>query len=185
MIDKALGSCEHRMHTAIDVLKRELGSIRAGRASPALLDRVQVDYYGSPTAISAMATVSVPDPRTLLIQPWDKTQINAIAKAIQKSDLGITPNSDSSGIRLAIPQLNEERRRELVRQVHKRAEEAKVAIRNCRRDALDELKKFQRDQHLSEDEVRRAEQRLQKLTDQMIAQTDQEALRKEREVLEV
>ena len=185
MIDKALGSCEHRMHTAIEVLKRELGSIRAGRASPALLDRVQVDYYGSPTAISAMATVSVPDPRTLLIQPWDKTQVNTIVKAIQKSDLGITPNSDSSGIRLTIPPLNEERRRDLVKQVHKRAEEAKVAIRNCRRDALDELKKLQKDQHLSEDEVKRAEQRLQKLTDQMIAQTDQEALRKEREVLEV
>src|SRR5437763_17005228 len=150
MTDKALGSWEHRMHTAIDVLKRELGSIRAGRASPTLLERVQVDYYGTPTAISALASVSVPDPRTLLIQPWDKTQVNAIAKAIQKSDLGITPNTDSTGVRLVIPPLNEERRRDLVKQVHKRAEEAKVAIRNCRRDALEDLKRMQKDQHLSE-----------------------------------
>ena len=173
------------MHTAVDVLKGELASIRTGRASPALLDRLQVDYFGTPTPISAMATVSVPDARLLLIQPWDKTQVNVIAKAIQKSDLGLTPSTDGTAVRLVIPPLNEERRRELVKQVHRRAEESKVAIRNCRRDAQGELKKLQKDQHVSEDEVKRALDRLQKLTDAAIAQADEAAQRKEREVLEV
>ncbi len=185
MVDKVLSSCEHRMHTAVDILKRELASIRAGRASPALVERLQVDYFGTPTPLAQLATVSVPEPRMLLIQPWDKTQVNAIAKAIQKSDLGLNPSTDSNVVRLVLPPLTEERRKELVKQVHKRAEEAKVAIRNCRRDAQDELKKLQKEQHLSEDEVKRAQERLQKLTDAAIAQVDEAAQRKEREVLEV
>ena len=171
--------------TAIDVLKRELGSIRAGRASPALLDRVQVDYYGAPTAISAMATVSVPDPRTLLIQPWDKSQVNTIVKAIQKSDLGITPNSDSTGIRLSIPPLNEERRRDLVKQVHKRAEEAKVAIRNIRREANEEVKKLEKDGELSQDETHRLQNEVQKLTDKYTGLIEEVLEKKEKEILEV
>ncbi len=173
------------MHSAIEVLKRELGSIRTGRASPALVERLQLDYFGTLTPLNALATVSVPEPRVLLIQPWDKTQVGAIAKLIQKSDLGLMPSSDSNAVRLVIPPLNEERRKDLVKQVHKRTEEAKVAIRNCRRDSQDELKKLQKDQHVSEDQVRRAQERLQKLTDSSIQQADEAAQRKEREVLEV
>jgi len=173
------------MQSAIEVLKRELGSIRAGRASPVLVERIQVDYFGTATPIQQMASVSVPEPRVLLIQPWDKTQISPIAKAIQKSDLGITPSTDANVVRLVLPPLTEDRRKDLVKQVHKRSEEAKVSIRNVRRDAQDELKKLQKDQHVSEDEVKRAQERLQKLTDQYIAETDQTAQAKEREILEV
>jgi ribosome recycling factor len=185
IIDGVISSCEHRMHTAIDVLKRELGGIRAGRANPTLVERITVEYYGTATPLSQLATVSVPEPRVLVIQPWDKTQVGAVAKAIQKSDLGITPSSDANVVRLVIPPLTEERRRELVKQVHRRAEEAKVAIRNCRRDAQEDLRKLQKEQHLSEDDVKRSQERLQKLTDGMIAQVDDTAARKEREVQEV
>jgi len=173
------------MHAAIEVLKRELGGIRAGRASPTLVERITVDYYGTATPLSQVANVSVPEPRVLLIQPWDKTLVSAVSKAIQKSDLGITPSTDANAVRLAIPPLTEERRRDLVKQVHKRAEEAKIAIRNCRRDAQEDLKKLQKDQHLSEDDVKRAQERLQKLTDSMIGQVDDATHRKEREVQEV
>jgi ribosome recycling factor len=173
------------MHAAIEVLKRELGGIRAGRASPTLVERITVDYYGTATPLSQVANVSVPEPRVLLIQPWDKTLVGAVSKAIQKSDLGITPSTDANAVRLAIPPLTEERRRDLVKQVHKRAEEAKIAIRNCRRDAQEDLKKLQKDQHLSEDDVKRAQERLQKLTDSMIGQVDDATHRKEREVQEV
>jgi ribosome recycling factor len=185
MIDDVIGSCEHRMQTAIDVLKRELGAIRTGRASPALVERLQIDYYGTPTPLNSLATVSVPEARVLLIKPWDRSQVGVIAKAIQKSDLGLTPSTDVDAVRLTIPSLNEERRRDLVKQVHKRAEEAKVAIRNCRRDAVDDLKKLQKDQHVPEDQVRRGTERLQKLTDSSIVSVDETAQRKEREVLEV
>jgi ribosome recycling factor len=173
------------MQTAIDVLKRELSAVRTGRASPALVERLQIDYYGTPTPLNSLATVSVPEPRVLLIKPWDRSQVGVIAKAIQKSDLGLTPSTDVDAVRLTIPALNEERRRDLVKQVHKRAEEAKVAIRNCRRDAVDDLKKLQKDQHVPEDQVRRGTERLQKLTDSNIVAVDETAQRKEREVLEV
>lgn len=185
MTEDVLKSCEHRMQQAVEVLKRELGTIRTGRASPSLVERLQVDYFGTPTPLSAMATLSVPEPRMLIIQPWDKSQVNVIAKAIQKSDLGITPNVDGTAVRLIIPALTEQRRKDLVKQVHKRAEEAKVAIRNCRRDGQDDLKKLQRDQHVSEDDVKRAQDRLQRLTDQHIALADDTSHRKEREVMEV
>lgn len=182
--DKIYKDCEHRMHKAVEVLQRELNSIRTGRASPSLLDRVQVEAYGVPSPLTAVASISVPEPRMIVIQPWDRRMIPAIEKAIQKSDLGLNPVSDGSVVRLAIPPLNEERRRELVKQVHKRAEEARVAVRNCRRDAVDELKKAEKASTLSEDEVKRGQDRLQKLTDSVIGQIDKIAQAKEREVME-
>lgn len=178
-------SAEHRMKRAVEILQRDLANIRAGRASPALLDRVLVDYYGTPTPITSLATVSVPEPRMLVIQPWDRSSLPAVEKAIQKSDLGLNPSSDGTVIRLVLPQLTEERRRELVKQVHRRAEEGRVAIRNIRRESHDELKKLEKEHHISEDELRRSSERLQKLTDSFIAQIDEIARRKEQEVLEV
>jgi ribosome recycling factor len=132
-----------------------------------------------------VATVSVPDARSLVIQPWDVSQIAAIEKAIQKSDLGLTPNSDGSVVRLSLPALNEERRRELVKMVHKRVEEARVAVRNCRRDAVDDIRKAEKDEHIPEDQVKRAQERLQKLTDELIKQVDEVGRRKEGEVMEI
>src|SRR5215208_2087563 len=133
MSDDVFGSAEHRMKRAVEILQRDYANIRTGRASPALLEKVQVDYYGTLTPINNLATVSVPEPRLIVVQPWDRTTISPIEKAIQKSDLGLNPSSDGTVIRLVLPQLTEERRRELVKTVHKRAEDAKVAIRNCRR----------------------------------------------------
>lgn len=185
MSDDVFGSAEHRMKRAVEILQRDYGNIRTGRASPALLDRVQVDYYGTPTPINNLATVSVPEPRMLVIQPWDRTTIGAIEKAIQKSDLGLNPNSDGTVIRLVLPQLTQDRRKELVKQVHKRAEEGKVAIRNIRREAQDDLKKREREGAISEDELKRSSDRLQKLTDSHVGQIDEIARRKEQEVMEV
>ena len=178
-------SAEHRMKRAVEILQRDLANIRAGRASPALLDKVLVDYYGTPTPITSLATVSVPEPRMLVIQPWDRSSLPAVEKAIQKSDLGLNPSSDGTVIRLVLPQLTEERRRELVKQVHRRAEEGRVAVRNIRRESHDELKKLEKEHQISEDELRRSLERLQKLTDSFIAQIDEIARRKEQEVLEV
>ncbi len=185
MIDETYQSAERKMKRAVEALQHDLATVRTGRASPALLERIQVDYYGAPTPLNAVATINVPEPRLLVIQPWDKKMLPAIEKAIQKSDLGLTPNSDGSVVRLVIPPLNEERRRELVKQVHKRVEDARVAVRNCRREALEELRKAERERHLSEDEVKRAQERLQKLTDSFIAQVDEVGRRKENEVMEV
>jgi ribosome recycling factor len=185
MIDEVHANTERRMKRAVEALQHDLASIRTGRASPALLERVSVDYYGAPTPLNGVATISVPEPRLLLIQPWDKKMLPVIEKAIQKSDLGLTPSSDGNVVRLPIPALNEERRRDLVKQVHKRTEEARVAVRNCRRDAIDELRKGERDKQISEDEVKRAQDRLQKLTDSYIAQLDEVGKRKESEVMEI
>ncbi len=185
MIDETYQTAERKMKRAVEALQHDLATVRTGRASPALLERIQVDYYGAPTPLNAVATINVPEPRLLVIQPWDKKMLPAIEKAIQKSDLGLTPNSDGSVVRLVIPPLNEERRRELVKQVHKRVEDARVAVRNCRREALEELRKAERERHLSEDEVKRAQERLQKLTDSFIAQVDEVGRRKENEVMEV
>src|SRR5438552_4010888 len=137
MADDVFASAEHRMKRAVEILQRDLGNIRTGRASPALLDKVQVDYFGAPTPVNNLATVTVPEPRLLVVQPWDRSTITAIERAIQKSYLGLNPSSDGTVIRLAIPQLNEERRRELVKQVHRRAEEGRVAVRNVRRETQD------------------------------------------------
>jgi ribosome recycling factor len=185
MSDDVFSSAEHRMKRAVEILQRDFGNIRTGRASPTLLEKVQVDYYGSPTPINNLATVNVPEPRLLVIQPWDRATVPAIERAIQKSDLGLNPSSDGTVIRLAIPQLNEERRRELVKQVHRRAEEGRVAVRNIRREAHDDLKKREREHEMSEDELKRSNDRLQKLTDNFIGQIDEVARRKEQEVLEV
>jgi ribosome recycling factor len=185
MIDEVHANTERKMKRAIEALQHDLAAVRTGRASPALLERVNVEYYGAATPLNGVATITVPEPRLILIQPWDKKMLPVIEKALQKSDLGLTPSSDGNVVRLPIPALNEERRRDLVKQVHKRLEEARVAVRNCRRDAIDDLRKGERDKQVSEDEVKRAQDRLQKLTDTFIAQVDEVGKRKESEVLEI
>jgi ribosome recycling factor len=185
MIDQVYETTERKMHRAVEVLQHDLSTVRTGRASPALLEKVQVDAYGTSMPLNGVASISVPEPRLLVIQPWDKKMLPSIEKAIQKSDLGLTPSSDGSVVRLNIPALNEERRRDLVKLVHKRVEEARVAVRNCRRDAVDDLRKAEREQHIPEDQVKRAQDRLQKLTDDMIKQVDEVGRRKEGEVMEI
>ena len=185
MLDDILKSAEHKMSRAVEILGQDLQSVRTGRASPALLDRIQVDYYGSPTPLNGVANITAPDPRLVVIQPWDKTMLGPIEKAIQKSDLGINPTNDGQVIRLALPQLTEERRKDLVKQVHHRAEEARVAVRNCRRDALDGLRKAEKDGGISAEDERRAQERLQKLTDQFVHKVEEVSKRKETEVMEV
>ena len=175
---------EDRMKKALEHLKRDFTTIRTGRATPALLDRIQVEAYGTCMPINQVGTVSVPEPRILVIQPFDKSLLGALEKAIQKSDLGINPTNDGIVIRLVLPPLTEERRKELVKQVRKRTEEGKVALRNIRRDALADLKK-QKDTGASEDEIKRAEQQLQKMTDKFIADFDAAVGVKEKEILEV
>lgn len=176
---------EHKMQKTIRVFKEELHSIRAGRANPALLDRISVEYYGTPTPLKQVASVSAPEPRLLVIQPYDKTAIQAIEKAITQSDLGINPSNDGKIIRLAIPQLTEERRKELIKIVKKNGEEAKVALRNERRDANDKLKKMQKSGELTEDDQKQAEDDVQKLTDKYIKIVDELITTKEKEMLEV
>jgi ribosome recycling factor len=185
MLDDILKTAEHKMTRAVEVLGHDLQSVRTGRAHPALLDKVQVDYYGTPTPLNGVANISAPDPRMVLVQPWDRTMLGPIEKAIQKSDLGINPNNDGQVIRLVLPQLTEERRKELVKQVHHRTEEARIAVRNIRRDALDHLRKAEKDGGISQEDERRAQERLQKITDQFIKKVDDVSKRKETEVLEV
>ncbi|MCK8488634.1 ribosome recycling factor [Paenibacillus sp. MBLB2552] len=175
---------EDRMDKAIQALKRDLATLRAGRATPSLLDRVQVDYYGSPTPINQLANINTPDSRTLMIQPWDKSSLAEIERAIQKSDLGLTPANDGTMIRLSIPALTEERRVELVKMTKKFGEEAKVAIRNIRRDANDDIKKLEKTD-ISEDESRRHQEDIQKTTDKFIAEVDKVLAAKEKEIMEV
>lgn len=180
-----IDDCERRMAKTLDVLNVDLSAIRTGRASPSLLDKIQVDAWGSAQPIQSIATIAVPEARMLSIQPWDPSLIGAIEKAILKSDLGITPNNDGAVIRLALPALNEQRRNDLAKQVKKRAEESKIAVRNVRRDADTGLKKLEKDGKLSQDELRRALDRVQKLTDGLVKQVDEAAERKEKEVKEV
>jgi ribosome recycling factor len=184
-LDGILKSAEHKMTTAVDILSRDLQSVRTGRATPTLLDRIQVDYYGTPTPINGVANISAPDPRMVVVQPWDRSMLGPIEKAIQKSDLGINPTNDGQVIRLVLPQLTEERRKELVKQVHQRAEVARVAVRNCRRDALDHMRKAEKDGGISQEDEKRAQERLQKLTDTFIRRVDDVSRNKESEVLEV
>lgn len=172
------------MDKAIAALKRDLSTLRAGRATPALLDRIQVEYYGAMTPVNQLANINTPDPRTIMIQPWDKSSLGAIEKAIQKSDLGITPTNDGTSIRLSIPALTEERRVELVKMTKKFGEEAKVAIRNIRRDANDDIKKLEKDQ-ISEDESKRHQDEIQKLTDRYVAEVDKVLSAKEKEIMDV
>lgn len=185
MAKEIIKNGEERMKKAIDALRRELVSLRAGRANPSLLDKISVEYYGALTPINQLATITVPEARLLVIQPFDKTSIGNIEKAIQKSDLGLTPTNDGSVIRIAIPALTEERRKELVKLVKKYAEEAKVAVRNVRRDVNDDLKKIQKDGELTEDELRRSTDEVQKLTDKYISEIDAVAENKEKEIMEV
>src|SRR5919197_4241572 len=185
MLDDILKTAEHKMTRAVEILSNDLGSIRTGRASPTLLDRIQVDYYGSQTPLNGVANISAPDPRMVLVQPWDRSMLGPIEKAIQKSDLGINPTNDGSVIRLVLPQLTQERRKELVKQVHQRAEEARVAVRNCRRDALEHLRKAEKEGGISQEDERRAQDRLQKLTDTFVKRVEDVARHKETEVMEL
>ncbi|HEV7665783.1 MAG TPA: ribosome recycling factor [Chloroflexota bacterium] len=184
-LDDIIKGAEHKMTSAIDALGRDLQSIRTGRATPMLLDRVQVDYYGTQTPINGVANISAPDARMVVIQPWDRGMLGVIEKAIQKSDIGINPTNDGSVIRLVLPQLTQDRRKELVKHVHQRAEEARIAVRNCRRDALDHLRKTEKDGGVSQEDERRAQERLQKLTDGFVKKVDEVSRAKETEVLEV
>nr|WP_240546362.1 ribosome recycling factor [Paenibacillus artemisiicola] len=172
------------MDKAIAALKRDLSTLRAGRATPALLDRLQVEYYGALTPVNQLANINTPDSRTLLIQPWDKSSLGAIEKAIMKSDLGLTPSNDGSTIRIGIPMLTEERRSELVKMTKKFGEEAKVAIRNIRRDANDDIKKLEKTD-ISEDESRRHQDDIQKTTDKFIAEVEKVLAAKEKDIMEV
>ncbi len=185
MISQVISEADERMQKSLEALKREFGSIRAGRANPSLLDKVQVEYYGAATPINQLANISVPEPRMLAIQPWDKSSLPAIEKAILKSDLGLNPSSDGTVIRIIIPQLTAERRADLVKTVKKKAEESRVAIRNVRRDGIESLKKLEKDHTASEDEVKRAQDDVQKLTDKMIKEVDRILEVKEQEITEV
>jgi len=184
-VDESLKDASHKMEQALVHLREDLSSIRTGRASSGVLSRVIVDYYGTPVPLIQLAAVNVPEPRLLVIQPFDKNAMSQIEKAIQQSDLGITPSNDGQVIRLAFPPLTEERRKELVRQVHHRAEEGRVAVRNVRRHAKDGMEKLERERSISEDELSRGEKELQRLTDRHVGEIDEIQRHKESELMEV
>ncbi|MGH2357092.1 MAG: ribosome recycling factor [Candidatus Limnocylindria bacterium] len=185
MTHPVLVDIEPKMQRAVEAMERDFHGIRTGRASGALVERILVDYYGTPTPINQLAGISVPDAHMIVIQPWDRSVLTAIEKAITRSDIGLVPNVDGTVVRLNVPQLNEERRHELVRQVRRRAEEARVEVRNHRREAADTLKRALRDGDLSSDEEHRELEALQKLTDRWVEVVEARAERKEAEVLEV
>lgn len=185
MTEAILNETEKRMQKTEASLQRELGSIRAGRANASLLDRIQVNYYGAPTPLNQLSQISVPEARMLLITPFDKSSIKEIEKAILQSDIGISPANDGNVIRLVVPQLTEERRKELAKQVGKEAENAKVSVRNIRREAIDELKKAEKNNELTQDDLREYEEDVQKLTDASVKTIDAIAADKEKELLEV
>ena len=174
-----------RMHGAIDALKKEFGSVRTGRATLSLLDGITIDYYGTPTPLQQLASLSIPESRQIAIQPWEAKIIPEVEKAILKSDLGLTPMNDGKMIRINIPTLTEERRKQLVKVIRKRAEEAKVAVRNIRRDTNEELKKLEKEKHLSEDVVKKEQEEVQKITDAFIKKIDEVLEHKEKEIMEV
>jgi len=179
------GDAERRMQKAVEALKQDLNTLRAGRAHASLVDRILVDYYNTPTPINQVASISVPEARQLLIQPWDRSLLVGIEKAIQKSDLGINPTNDGQVIRLTIPPMSEERRRDLVKTLHKKQDEHKVAVRNVRRDVQDKLRDREKKKEISEDELKRSTERLQKLTDRYTDEMDKIGKVKEQEILEV
>ena len=185
MSHELITSADHKMGRAVEVLERDLGNIRTGRASTGLVERIAIDYYGTQTPLNQLAGISVPEPHQIVIQPWDRSALGAIERAILKSDIGLTPNVDGTVVRLNIPLLTEDRRHDLVKQVHKRMEEARVEIRNLRRDAADHLKKLQKDYEVGADEERKLLETLQKTTDRHIADVDRVGAAKEQEVLEV
>lgn len=176
---------EEKMRKSIDSVAADFASVRAGRANAAVLDRIMVDYYGSPTPIQQIASITSPDPRSLVIQPWDTSAVKLIKKAIETSDLGINPQDDGRSLRLAFPQLTEERRKELVKLIHKYSENGKVAIRNIRRDAMDYFKKQEKKSEITEDELKQAEKDLQKMTDDSCKKIDELLARKEKELMAV
>jgi ribosome recycling factor len=184
-VESSLADALDKMKKAVSVLHEELGGIRTGRASPAILSRISVDYYGTQVPINQLASFSVPEPRLLVVQPFDKGAISSMEKALQSSDLGLTPSNDGNVIRLSFPPLTEERRKELTKVTHQRGEEARVAVRNVRRHHKDEMEKLEHDHSISEDDLKRAERELQKLTDQHVAEIDQVVGHKETELMEV
>ena len=185
MIDDVLADAKDRMGKAVEALRKELATIRTGRAHPGLIEHLRVDYYGAPTPLNQLATISVPEPRLLVIQPWDRQSLGNIEKAIHKADLGLNPINDGNVIRLVIPQLTEERRKDLAKVVRKKVEEGRVAVRNVRRDRHDELRRLQRDKEISEDAQYLAQEELQKLTDGFIQEIERVGEEKEAELLAV
>jgi ribosome recycling factor len=185
MMEEVYQEVEHKMDRSLEALRKELARIRTGRASLALLDGIIVDYYGTPTPLNQLATLAVPESRLITIQPWDKSQIGLIEKAIQRSDLGLTPANDGKLIRLAIPLLTAERRKDLVKQVKKIGEETKIALRNVRREGNETLKGLEKQKEISEDDCRRGQDQVQKIIDRYIAKTDDILGAKEHEVMEV
>jgi len=185
MLKEVLADAEQRMKKTAESLHTDLRAIRTGRASPALVERIQVDYYGMATPLIQLAGVTVPEPRLLVIRPWDRNTIGIIEKALLKSDLGMTPSNDGQVIRLIVPQLTEERRRDLVKQVHKRVEEARVSTRNIRRDANDMLRDLEKEKMIDEDELDDSQEATQKLTDEHIKKIDEIGKAKEAEIMEV
>ena len=176
---------EEKMDKTISVFSENLSEVRAGRANPAILNKVKIDYYGTPTPINQVAGVSVPEARLIVIQPWDASVLKEIEKAILASDIGINPNNDGKVIRLAFPELNEERRKELVKEIRKTAEEARVAVRSIRRDGIDEFKKKQKESEITEDDLHTAEEQIQKITDKKIEEIDSILANKEKEIMSI
>lgn len=176
---------ERRMQKAVEAAQHDFATLRTGRANPVVLENIKVDYYGNPTPLNQLAGISVPEPRQLLVTPWDRNIINTILKAIQSSDIGLTPMSDGNVIRMNVPALTEERRKDLIKQLHKKSEEHKVAVRNIRRDANDQIKAQEKSSEITEDDMKREQDEIQKLTDKYIAEVDKLAQAKEAELREV
>lgn len=185
MVSDIIKTHEEKMQKTLDALKREFASLRAGRATPALLDKIMVDYYGSPTPVNQVAKVSVPESRMIVIQPWEKPMLKEIEKAIMKSDLGLSPNSDGQSIRLAIPPLTQERRAELVKTINKKTEESKIALRNIRREVNDAIKKLEKAKEITEDDMEKGQKDIQKVVDNFIKLIDEARAAKETEVMSV
>ena len=185
MLQDVLNDAEDRMKKSVDALQRELAAIRTGHAHVGLIDHVKVEYYGTETPLNQMATVAAPEARLITIQPWDRSALSAIEKAIQKSDLGLTPSNDGAIIRLPIPPLTEQRRKDMIKLVHTRAEEGRVAIRNIRRDAVEKLRRMTHDKEMGEDDQKKGQDQLQKLTDKYVGAIDQRGKEKEAELMEV
>ncbi len=184
-VQDVIKDTEHRMQAAVDAMRHDFSTYRTGRASPAVLERVHVDYYGTETPISQIANISIPEPRQLLIQPYEKSMVVTIERAIMKSDLGINPVNDGTGIRLTFPQMTEDRRKDMVKQVHARTEQGRISIRNVRRDGIEQLKALEKKKEITEDEVKGQEAKIQKLTDQFVGQADDLGKKKEAELMVV
>ena len=183
--DDVISNAQSRMNKAVEVMKKDLNSLRTGRATPALLENIIVDYYGVPTPLNQIASISTPEARLIVVQPWDRQALREIEKSLQTSELGFNPSNDGSVVRVPVPPLSEERRRDLVRVLKRKIEDGKVAVRNVRRDALEQLRTMERNKVISQDENRRAQDRLQKTTDSVIAQIDQVSAAKEADIMQV